>query len=66
VPPGNPQMIAKSIKRLVDNPSLYRKLSVGGRRFVEEKISWDAYGQRMEVLFNDAISRKSMVGVRKE
>jgi len=65
VPPGNPQMIAKSIKRLVDDPSLYRKLSVNGRSFVEEKISWDAYGQRMEILFNDAVSRKTMSGVKK-
>lgn len=65
VPPGDPAAIARAIDRLRKNRELYIKLSWAGRKFVEDSISWEAYGARMESLFLDAVSRQKSSGVRK-
>ena len=60
VPPGRPEEIASRLRRLCEDGELYAKLSRGGRKFVEENVSWDAYGKRMEMLFVDAVSASGM------
>jgi len=65
VPPGEPASIARALERLRNDRGLYIKLSWAGREFVEEKISWDAYGTRMESLFLEAVSKRMTSGVRK-
>ncbi len=51
VPPARPDRIAECVTRLLTEPGMYDRLSVAGRKFVEENITWDAYGARMERLF---------------
>jgi len=57
VPPGRPEAIASCLVRLCDDGELYVRLSRNGRRFVEENISWNAYGMRMEALFKETLSK---------
>jgi glycosyltransferase involved in cell wall biosynthesis len=57
VDPGKPEQIADCLRRLCEDPSRYAMLSRNGRRFVEENISWDAYGRRMEELFERGLAR---------
>ena len=56
VPPGRPDEIASCMKRLCGDAQLYSKLSTNGRRFVEESVSWDSYGRRMEALFEEVVA----------
>jgi glycosyltransferase involved in cell wall biosynthesis len=57
VDPGRPEQIADCLRRLCEDPSRYAMLSRNGRRFVEENVSWDAYGRRMEALFERGMAR---------
>lgn len=54
VNPKSPGEIAAAIKRLVNDPGLYLKISQNSRKFVEEKISWEKYTQAMLKVFEDA------------
>jgi len=65
VPPRNPEAIARSIRRLRRDKGLYVKLSWAGRKFVEDNVSWQAYGARMESLFLEAVSKRQSAGVRR-
>ncbi|MGD9962474.1 MAG: glycosyltransferase family 4 protein [Thermoplasmata archaeon] len=56
VPPARPDMIAERVARLLTEPGLYDNLTDSGRMFVEENITWDAYGSRMEGLL-EAVRR---------
>lgn len=51
VEPARPEAIASAISRLMDDAMLYSKLSRVGRKFVEENITWEAYGSRMMDIF---------------
>jgi len=55
VDPGKPEEIAQCLRRLCEDSSRYAMLSRNGRRFVEDNISWEAYGRRMEELFQKII-----------
>lgn len=55
VPPGRPDMICESLRRLCGEPGLYVRLSRSAREFVERNITWEAYGRRMEMLFEQAV-----------
>ena len=55
VDPGKPEQIADGLQRLCEEPSRYAMLSRNGRRFVEDNVSWEAYGRRMEALFQKII-----------
>lgn len=54
VSPKLPNEIAASVKRLINDSSLYIKLSQNGRKFVEENISWEKYTKAMLKAFEDA------------
>ncbi len=51
VNPKKPQEIADAIERLVENPELYMRLSVKGRKFVEERMSWERSAHNLLALF---------------
>src|SRR3989344_2428629 len=52
--PKDPDGLAKQIKKLADNPGLYSKLSVDGRRFAAENISWESLAENYEKIFEHA------------
>lgn len=52
VNPLQPEEIAEALKRLIDEPELYQKLSQQGRRFVQNNISWPKMTQEMIKIFN--------------
>lgn len=41
VEPENPRALAEAIIRIADNPTLAEQLGENGRKFVEERFSWD-------------------------
>ena len=41
VPPNRPEAIREAILRLRDAPALWRRLSAGARRTVEQKFTWE-------------------------
>ncbi len=55
--PKSPQKIVDAIIRMKETPSLWKRLSINGRKFVEENIRWDLYTQNMEKVFNDELIR---------
>lgn len=57
--PGRVEEIAACLKQLFNDEQLWERLSVNGRRFVEENIRWDLYGKRMLQLFSEVISNYS-------
>jgi len=59
VPPESPDKIADAIIRLKDNPDLWQKLSINGRKFVEENIRWDLYAENMMTVFNEVLGEKT-------
>lgn len=58
VPPKSPEKIVGVIITLKDNHELWKKLSVNGRRFVEENIRWDLYAKNMMKVFNEVLEEK--------
>ncbi|MDP2593159.1 MAG: glycosyltransferase family 4 protein [bacterium] len=50
----SPEKIAEAILKMRDNKGLYAELSVKGREFVEDNISWEKYSNEMLSVFNDA------------
>ena len=52
--PKDPGDLAKQIKKLADSPGLYSKLSVEGRRFAAENISWGSLAKNYEKIFEHA------------
>lgn len=60
IPPKSPEKIADAIIRLKENPNLWKKLSINGRRFIEENIRWDLYAQNMLKVFNEVLKEKSL------
>jgi len=50
------------IIRLKQNPDLWIKLSINGRKFVEENIRWDLYAENMMKVFNDVLKEKGTRG----
>jgi len=57
VPPCRPDLIADNLVRLAEDEDLYRSLSVNGRHFVAENISWDKYADVMVSHFIDVAHR---------
>ncbi len=51
--------IANKIEKLITDEKLLEKLSVNGRKFVEQNINWDIYGENMLKLFKEVVSKTS-------
>jgi len=58
VDPLRPDQIAASVKKLINSPELYSKLSHEGRNFVENNISWEKYAKDMFEIFKDTLNPK--------
>lgn len=55
VSPGKPGEIANCLQEILNSRDLRESLSVNGRRFVEENMSWRLYGDKMLKIFNDVL-----------
>jgi len=51
----NYKEMANMIEILINNPKLYEYIRFNGRKFVEDNISWDKYGLKMEEIFLNLI-----------
>jgi len=49
--PGDPKNLSETIKRLVEDISLMKKLSVAGRNIARERYDWDLIAQEMKTRF---------------
>jgi glycosyltransferase involved in cell wall biosynthesis len=54
VPPNQPEAIGAAIHRLAGDPELWRRLSRGARRTVEEKFTWDRVVDRCLAAYGEA------------
>ena len=55
VPPARPDVLAETLRRLIENPELGRHMGEEGRRRVEEKFSWASIAERTEQTYAEAI-----------
>lgn len=53
IEPGKPKTIADAVKRLIDGPELYKKLSEEGAEFVRKNLSWKKYAENMLDIFKN-------------
>jgi len=51
----NYKEMANMVEMLINDPKLYEEVKFNGRKFVEENISWDKYGSKMEEIFLNII-----------
>jgi len=59
VPPERPEEIAACLQKLLNDEKLWERLSINGRKFVEENIRWDLYGKKVLQLFSEVLSNCS-------
>jgi len=55
----NYEELARMIELLIKNKNIYNRIRLNGRKFVEEKISWEKYGSKMEEIFLDLCKNKN-------
>ena len=58
VPPKSPQAIAAAVKYLIDDEAAYKRLSSGGRIFVEQHISWKKQSREMSRIFAAVLANR--------
>jgi len=61
---GEPELLAASIRFLLDNPTLRMEMGHRGRQAVAQKLSWDAIASRMETTYRAAIDRNMALHTR--
>ena len=67
VKPGDYEALAKSILYLKENPGVARRLGASGRRYVENNLTIEKIGLKMEHAFKfGAYSPKSLMGLKDE
>jgi glycosyltransferase involved in cell wall biosynthesis len=54
-----PEAFADQVVRLLGDAELQRRLSVAGRRVVEERYSWQAVGQRLGAYLDSALAARN-------
>jgi len=59
VPPLSPQSIAEAVIKLIESRDLYHFIVNEARQFVEREVTWKKYADKMEQLFQMALSRLS-------
>jgi glycosyltransferase involved in cell wall biosynthesis len=52
---NDPPALARQVLRLLDDASLWQKISKNGRRYVEEKHDWQAIVERLERIYQEVI-----------
>lgn len=57
VEPKDPQAIADAIERLTRDSVLYENVSIEGRKFVEDHMSWDVSAKNLLDMFKDTQQR---------
>lgn len=59
VPPGDPDALARAVRRLADDPALARRLGEAARRRVREKFSADAMVEGTLEVYRSVLERRS-------
>lgn len=54
----DPRSIADAIIRLLKDEDLRNRIGAGGRRFVEENLSWDSIAAQMELFYEQVLEKK--------
>lgn len=47
VPPGNPEALARALRRILENPELANSLGSAGKRRVETQLNWDVFTRKL-------------------
>lgn len=55
VPPNNPQKLAETIEKLLDNEELQKKLTSGAEKLLKQRFSWDAHIQTLLKIFHSVL-----------
>jgi alpha-maltose-1-phosphate synthase len=55
VPPANPDALATSIRKVLDDPTRARAMGRAGRKRVEDKFSWASVAARTQEVYGEAI-----------
>ena len=55
---AHPILLRRQIRRLIDQPELRERLAAAGQRKISE-FTWDALAERLEVIFQEVLSRAS-------
>jgi glycosyltransferase involved in cell wall biosynthesis len=56
VPPGNPQELARALRRVLDDPSYGRSLGESGRARVLETFDWESITRRLLSIYHDLLA----------
>jgi glycosyltransferase involved in cell wall biosynthesis len=59
VPPGNPEALAKAVRRLVNDRDQGERMGQAGRAYVEEHFDRKILARKMEQLFSAALMKES-------
>lgn len=54
VDPKTPEQIASAVRSMIRDLKLYEQLSLKGRAFIEERLSWRRYADTMREIFENA------------
>lgn len=55
VPPNNPQKLAETIEKLLDNKELRNKLIIGAEKILREKFSWNTHINTLLGIFHSVL-----------
>jgi glycogen synthase len=59
VPPGDPAVLARTLRDALAHPARARRMGEAGRRRVEAHFSWDRIAERTLAVYGDAIAAKA-------
>lgn len=62
IPPKDSASLAEAILRLINRPDKARKMSVKGRRMIEQKFSMDVVAQKLRSIYEAANAKKNSGG----
>jgi glycosyltransferase involved in cell wall biosynthesis len=57
VPPNDPEKLAKAIKKLIDNPSLYEEISTKGIKEIRTKYTYEHFIDQIDEYLADVLDR---------
>jgi len=57
-PVERPDVLARMIKRFIDEPSLSKRMGAAARSFVERSLTWDAVADKIDRFYSHCLTRK--------
>ena len=62
VPPGDPEALARAIRRAMDDPGTLSDIAARGSEFAERRFGWSAIVSDLKDVYRKAVDRR--IGVR--